>query len=103
MSENQVLVNHADLATFVGELFIKAGLSQDDAAFHAQALVNTNLWGVDSHGVLRVPIYIERMRSGAVNPRPDIRTVRGSLGLEVLDGNDGSGFTVGRDAMLPRY
>ena len=40
------------------------------------------------------------MRSGAVNVRPNIETVRSALGLEVLHGDDGAGFIVGRDAML---
>jgi len=100
MAENEILVNHKVLEAFVSELFEKVGLGGADAAFHAKALVDTNLWGVDSHGVLRVPVYIQRMRSGAVNPRPNIQRVRGSQGLEVLDGDDGPGFLVGRDAML---
>lgn len=99
MSENQVLVEHKSLERFVAELFQRSGLGPDDAAFHARALVDTNLWGVDSHGVLRVPAYIRRIQSGAVNPRPMIRPLRGSLGLEVLDGDDGPGFLVGREAM----
>jgi LDH2 family malate/lactate/ureidoglycolate dehydrogenase len=100
VSENKIRVDYKELTVFVSELFERAGLKPADAAFHARALVDTNLWGVDSHGVLRVPIYIERLRSGAVNPCPNTRFVRGSLGLEVLDGDDGPGFIVGRDAML---
>ncbi|MFN2168213.1 MAG: Ldh family oxidoreductase [Anaerolineae bacterium] len=100
MAENEIRVDHERLEAFVAQIFEKVGLETADAAFHARALVDTNLWGVDSHGVLRVPVYVKRMRSGAVNPRPEIRTVRGSLGLEVLDGDDGPGFLVGRDAML---
>jgi LDH2 family malate/lactate/ureidoglycolate dehydrogenase len=97
--KNQVLVGHVELAAFVTEVFARVGLSEEDAAFHAKALVDTNLWGVDSHGVLRVPVYVRRMQSGAVNPQPKIQAVRGSLGLGVLDGDDGPGFIVGRDAM----
>jgi LDH2 family malate/lactate/ureidoglycolate dehydrogenase len=100
MSEAEVRTDYRQLETYVAELFARAGMTDDDAAFHAEALVDTNLWGIDSHGVLRVPIYIKRVRSGAVNPRPRIQTLRGSLGLEVLHGDDGPGFLVGRDAML---
>jgi LDH2 family malate/lactate/ureidoglycolate dehydrogenase len=100
MTQNEVVVDPRSLESFVAELFASVGLNQADASFHAKALVDTNLWGVDSHGVLRVPAYIQRMRSGAVNPRPKTQIVRGSLGLEVLDGDDGPGFLVGRDAML---
>lgn len=83
----------------VADLFAEAGLTEDDAAFHAGALVQTNLWGVDSHGVLRVPIYIERLRSGVMNARPAIRPTEGDAGLEVLDGDNGPGFLVARAAM----
>jgi LDH2 family malate/lactate/ureidoglycolate dehydrogenase len=71
----------------------------EDARYHAQALVQSNLWGIDSHGVLRAPIYLKRLRSRAINPQPDIQVLRGNRGLEVLDGDDGSGFIVGRRAM----
>ena len=99
MAENEIRVDHERLQAFVTEIFEKAGLKPADATFHAKALVDTNLWGVDSHGVLRVPAYVRRMRSGAVNPRPNIQITRGSLGLEVLDGDDGMGYVVGRAAM----
>ena len=100
MAENQMIVNENNLMSYVSELFQKVGMVEADADFHARALVDTNLWGVDSHGVLRAPIYLKRMQSGAVNPNPQIKQMRGSLGIEVLDGDDGPGFLVGRDAML---
>ena len=99
MSEDKTLVNHEKLEAFVTDLFAQAGMREEDAAFHASALVQTNLWGVDSHGVLRVPVYIERFRSGAMNPRPETKIVRAAGALEVMHGDDGPGFIVGRDAM----
>ena len=99
MSEKEVLVRPELLDVFLTELFVKAGLGKEDALFHAQALVKTNLWGIDSHGVIRVPIYVRRLRSGAINPKPKIKTTGGSKGLEILDGDDGPGFLVGREAM----
>ncbi|MBS1254202.1 MAG: putative oxidoreductase YjmC [Anaerolineales bacterium] len=99
MAKKLILVDSRTLQAFVTELFEKAGMSSEDAAFHAHALVQTNLWGVDSHGVLRLPIYIQRLRSGALNPQPQVRKLRGSGALEVLHGDDGPGFIVGREAM----
>ncbi len=93
-------VPQPSLQAFAAELLAAAGMSPDDAAFSAHCLVQTNLWGVDSHGVLRLPIYVQRLRSGAINPTPTIKTLRGGLGLEVLDGDDAMGFVVGRAAML---
>ncbi len=99
MAENEVLVRHDILEAFLAKMFLAAGLQSEDARYHAQALVLSNLWGIDSHGTLRAPIYLKRLRSRAINPRPELRLLRGGLGLEVLDGDDGSGFIVGRDAM----
>lgn len=99
MSEKIVLLSSKQLETFVQKLFRKAGLSEADAQFHSTALIDTNLWGIDSHGVLRVPIYVKRMLSGAINTNPDIKKLRGALALETWTGDDGAGFIVARDTM----
>jgi LDH2 family malate/lactate/ureidoglycolate dehydrogenase len=99
MSEKEALVNAKSLESFVTALFRHVGMEQRDAVFSANAMVRTNLWGIDSHGVLRLPIYIRRLRSGAVKAKPDIKKIRGSQALEVLHGDDGLGFIVGREAM----
>ncbi len=99
MSENVTLVNHEELKAFVCNVFKTAGLEKEEALFHAEALVDTSLRGVDSHGVMRVPAYINRMLNGAINVKPSINMIRGSKGLQVLDGDHASGFTVGRAAM----
>ena len=98
-AENEILVRPELLEAFVAELFGNAGMIDPEAEFCAQALVQTNLWGIDSHGVLRAPIYTRRLLSGAMNPKPQISTSRGALGLEVLNGDDGPGFVAGRAAM----
>ena len=99
MAENEIRVSHEALHGFVSELFQAAGMPAEDASFYAWSLVQTNLWGIDSHGVLRTKVYVERVRKGAVNPRPDIRKVRGALAFEVLHGDDGAGPVVAKAAM----
>jgi LDH2 family malate/lactate/ureidoglycolate dehydrogenase len=97
--EDQVFVNHHQLQDFVSALFEKTGVSPDESEFLAQSLVDINLWGIDSHGVLRVPIYIKRLKAGSCNPQPDIKTLKNAITLEVLHGDDGPGQVVGRAAM----
>ena len=87
------------LQNYLTNLFAQTGMDGEDAAYCAYALVQTNLWGIDSHGVLRAPVYLERLITRAVNPNPNIIPVRGDMALEVLDGDDGMGFVVGRAAM----
>jgi len=99
MSENSYTVPAGKLQDYVGRLFERSGMSREDAVYSAYAMVQTNLWGIDSHGVLRAPIYVERLNSGAVNAAPNMKKVRGGLALEVLDGDDGLGYVVGKAAI----
>jgi LDH2 family malate/lactate/ureidoglycolate dehydrogenase len=96
----EVTVDASALETHVAALLSKAGLVDTDAHYCAQCLVLANLWGKDSHGVMRVPHYVARLQSGAINPRPATRVARGGAAFEVIDGDNGLGFIVGRDAML---
>lgn len=99
MPDNTVNVSAESLEVFVSHVFQKAGCDESGAADMAQCLVQTNLWGIDSHGVLRVAKYLDRLRSGGMNPTPEIRTLQAGDGLEVLDADNGSGYIAGRAAM----
>lgn len=99
MTDKPLLFSPDEVAAFITELFCSAGMPHDDAAFHAGALVKSNLWGIDSHGVMRAPAYFQRMLNGAINVKPDIRPVKGEDSLAVLDGDGGAGFIVAKRAM----
>jgi len=66
-------VSAAALARFATDVFARAGLPRADAAVVAEVLVWANLRGVDTHGVMRIPRYVELIESGEMNPRPAIR------------------------------
>lgn len=99
MSQEYRLVDHKVLTEFATEIFIKSGMKKADAQYCSEALVLTNLWGIDSHGVLRLQAYFRRLQKGAMNPVPRIKQIKGAMGLEVLDGDDGLGFLTARAAM----
>lgn len=96
---NDVVIAADALERMLVGLFAATGMPDEHAWYCARALVQTNLWGIDSHGVLRAPIYLKRLRNGAVNPVPRIAPIAGGAALEVLDGDAGMGFVVGRAAM----
>jgi len=87
------------LRLFIAGLFEDAGCGQSHAADIADCLVQSNLWGIDSHGVIRAPEYLARLRNGAMNPRPEIRTVHSAPAFDVLDADNGTGYIAGRAAM----
>lgn len=99
MPNDDILVQPETIETFLTELFGNAGLEKRDSVFLAQTLVQTNLLGIDSHGIIRTRVYVKRLQSRVINLKPQIRIIKGSKGLEVLDGDDGLGFIIGRKAM----
>lgn len=88
------------LKDLLKNLFLHGNLSEEDAEISSEYMIRTNLWGVDSHGVLRMPIYLKRLLSGAVNPKPDIKILKGEHSpLALMDGDAGLGYIVGKRGM----
>jgi len=73
---DQVLVNWEALQAFTKAIFARAGLPEKDAATEAEVLVWANLRGVDSHGVQRIPLYINSIEAGYYNARPNIEVIK---------------------------
>lgn len=85
MSESVVTVTEQALQGFAAQLFEARGLPARDAELIARVLVWSNLRGVDSHGVLRIPGYLTRIDNGLNNPRPDVRVTTDLAAAAVLD------------------
>ena len=66
-------------------------MSDADAGVVADVLVWANLRGVDSHGVLRIPRYVDWIRSGEVNPAPHLAVVTETAAVVVLDADRAAG------------
>ncbi len=97
--DSGVVVMPGPLREFVTEVFMKGEMPREEAAVVADHLVEADLRGVYSHGVLRVQPYLERLRAGGMNPRPKIRVLRETPGTAVVDGDNGAGQVCGVRAM----
>jgi LDH2 family malate/lactate/ureidoglycolate dehydrogenase len=84
---------------FARALLVAHGVPAADAATVAQCLVSADLRGVDTHGLCRLPGYLDRLRRGLINPRPALEPKRVTPVAAALDGQDGFGFVVGTRAM----
>ncbi|MBI2194357.1 MAG: Ldh family oxidoreductase [Planctomycetes bacterium] len=83
------------LREFAFGLFSRAGISDVHARLVADSLIDANLRGVDTHGVTRLlGKYVERLRDGRVNPRPDLRVLAETPATAVVDGDNGLGAVV---------
>ncbi|MEO9337485.1 Ldh family oxidoreductase [Mesorhizobium sp. SB112] len=92
-------ISHEELTCLTTALFKANGLPQRDADRVAECLVLADLRGVSSHGISRLPIYLERLRSGLVNPNPSLALEEPTPVCALLDGDNGFGFVVATRAM----
>lgn len=99
MTTEPVLVKPDRLEKVVHDLFSASGLPEDESEEIARHLVLANLRGVDSHGVGRVAVYIERLELGLVSPVTMVETLRETPVSALLDGGNGSGLVVAARAM----
>jgi L-2-hydroxycarboxylate dehydrogenase (NAD+) len=82
------------LADFIARAFRAVGLPHDDAAILAELLTEADLRGSDTHGVFRLPQYVQRIRAGGINTRPNIRVIEERASTAMVDGDNGMGHLV---------
>ncbi len=87
------------LKDFCIAVLTKVDVPPSDAVEIIDNLVEADLRGVESHGVVRMPIYVQRLATRATNPRPHIRTVHETPSSAVVDGDNGMGQIVSLRAM----
>ena len=81
------------------KLFAATGAPDDIASTVAEILVNANLAGHDSHGVQFVPMYLDRIEDGHIDNKAYPAIVRESANTLHVDGKNGFGHTMSRQAM----
>ncbi len=84
----------------VTSLYRAVGLPDDHAALISDTLVRADMWGHSSHGVMRAPWYLDRVRNGVMNPSIEAQRVVDAGAIAVVDGREGVGQVIARDAML---
>ena len=97
--DEHILVSETELRRFCVDVLTEAHTTKDDAQLVADHLVSANLRGVDSHGVIRIPYYVEGIKKGLVNPRAEIRVVRQTPVSALLDGGHQLGIVAANPAM----
>ena len=85
------IVKSDDLRTFGEAVLIAHGVPQKDAHLLSDSLVAAELWGHSSHGMLRLPWYVDRLRSGVMKAVTKSEAVIDNGALVVIDGHDGIG------------
>jgi hydroxycarboxylate dehydrogenase B len=82
------------LTDFCAEVFARAGCQSEEANRVSASLVDSNLTGHDSHGVIRVPRYVDWMHTGDLVPNQTLERVVDTPVIGVVDGRFGFGQTM---------
>jgi ureidoglycolate dehydrogenase (NAD+) len=85
MAQESIRIGKAELSAFVSAIFAAVGLAKDHADEWAKMLVWANLRGTDSHGIIRIPRYIDLIKAKSINPVPNIRVERKEGAAVVLE------------------
>src|SRR6202789_2293052 len=91
---DMVTIQVPNLIDFVAQVFTHSNSSPEEARRIATYLPTANLTGHDSHGVIRVPVYVRWKKMGSVVPDQTVELVVDTPSLAVIDGKFGYGQTV---------
>jgi L-2-hydroxycarboxylate dehydrogenase (NAD+) len=88
------------LENFMKQVLHNSGIPEGDAAIISDVLIESDKRGIDSHGIGRLkPIYIDRLDAGIMEPVTKVDIIKETTTTAVLDGNNGMGHVVSKQAM----
>jgi len=90
-NEKALVVNHERLKEFIAQMLAALGMAGHIADHTAQLMVQTDLRGVDSHGIGMLPKYVEWIQAGFILPSAEPVVVRDELATALVDGQQGLG------------
>ena len=97
--ERTLRVDADRLRAFAAALYEQAGLPAGDAQLVADSLVQADLWGHQSHGVLRLDWYRQRVLAGTMRAVTQPELVSDGGAIAVIDGRDGVGQVLAKRAL----
>jgi LDH2 family malate/lactate/ureidoglycolate dehydrogenase len=88
-----------DLLAYSCAVLERLDVPREDAREVAECLLQAELRDVDSHGLIRLPVYAKRLQAKVVKARPAVRVERPYAAVALVDGDNGLGPVVGTRAM----
>ncbi|MGH6663376.1 MAG: Ldh family oxidoreductase [Pseudolabrys sp.] len=84
----------AAVTSLIVDAMMKCRVPASDAAKIAELMLEADLTGADAHGVFRLPQYVNRLKLGSTNARPNITIKRTAPATALIDGDNGMGHLV---------
>jgi L-2-hydroxycarboxylate dehydrogenase (NAD+) len=100
MNENIIWTDFATLESFMRDVFIKSGVSEENAGICAEVLITADKRGIDSHGIARLKsIYYDRIKEGILIPNAKSEIIKETYTTAVINAHHGMGHSVSKKAM----
>lgn len=96
---SQALVPSAGMEALGRAIFAKAGCSPEEADRIARRLTGANLRGHDSHGVIRIPRYVQWIGDGVQVPNQTVTLLLDQPSFAIVDGRYGFGQSIGEQTV----
>ena len=97
MKQRRFSVN--DIYKLMIDVFTGLGIPEQETKICADILIESDLQGIESHGVGRLKMYFDRIKDGIINPTTKITEVRDHAAIATWDGNNGMGQVIAYKAM----
>lgn len=97
--DNTVKINHRRLKNYCIKILVQAGLHYEQAQIVSDSLVKANLWGIDTHGVMRLPVYVKRTKKGLISTDPSMKLKMKSSSVGIVDGDNAPGQVAAKKAI----
>lgn len=98
MSADELRIAAEPLTAWAIACLRASRVPEPDARCLAESLVQTSLWGIDSHGIARLTHYLNRLSHGSVNPTPQLSITRSGTASAQVAGDRGLGIVVAHRA-----
>jgi LDH2 family malate/lactate/ureidoglycolate dehydrogenase len=92
-------IGEAALLDLAARALAAGGMRAEEAALAARVLVLADLFGLSTHGISRVPQYLNRVTLGGIDAQADIQVARVMPALAMVDGRNGIGPLIGMRAL----
>lgn len=86
------------LVDFTAAVLSAVGVPDHDARLAGEVLSASDVRGIDSHGVARLPAYVTGVEQGKINPTPELKVVHETPSTATVDGDNGLGLVIGPKA-----
>lgn len=99
MTDTTIYLSIDILRGFIKDVYLSAGVPAEDAETCADIIIESDIRGIESHGIGRLKYYYQRIESGQHSPLTEFEILKETPTTAVVDGHHGMGMVIGKRAM----